>query len=79
MPKLTATDGLASASDIKRTSITPEDITKMSDEELHSYLAALRRDRETTAPRATRTGTTRQPRDNASYETIDESDDGVDI
>lgn len=49
MPKLTATDGLASPESIKRVAITPDDIRSMDDESLLKMLADLRRDREVTS------------------------------
>ena len=56
-PRLTAGHGAAPPDDsaIIRVDITPEDIRKWSDEELHAHLAALRPLRETAAPRASRT------------------------
>ena len=53
MPKLSATDS-GSLDIIKRIDLTPQDIQKMSDEELHQHLTLLRRNRESSAPRASR-------------------------
>jgi hypothetical protein len=60
MPTLSATDGGTATpiEQIKRVDLTPEDIRKMSDEDLATHLAALRRSRETSPPKAGRTART---------------------
>jgi hypothetical protein len=65
MPTLNATDGGATApiEQIKRVDLTPEDVRKMSDEELASHLALLRRNRETSPPKAGKGSGPRAPID----------------
>lgn len=81
MPTLNATDGggaSASIEQIKRVDLTPEDIRKMSDEELATHLAALRRSRETSPPKAGKGGgATRIPRSTETL--IDDSDIESDV
>ena len=58
MPTLSATDGGTAQpiDQIKRVDLTPEDIRKMSDEEIATHLEMLRRSRETSPPKAGKTG-----------------------
>ena len=54
MPTLSATDGQTTQpiDQIKRVDLTPEDVRKMSDEDIATHLALLRRNRETSPPKA---------------------------
>jgi hypothetical protein len=58
MPTLNATDGGTATpiEQIKRVDLTPEDIRKMSDEDLATHLALLRKSRETSPPKAGKGG-----------------------
>lgn len=75
MPTLSATDGGTTQpiDQIKRVDLTPEDIRKMSDEEIATHLEMLRRSRETSSPKAGKTGGARSPK-TPNEQLIDDSD-----
>lgn len=64
MPKLSATDGIASGEQIKRVELSAADVTTATDEELAVTLARIRRGRETYGgpKKASAGGATKAPR-----------------
>lgn len=63
MPRITAGGPSALPNDelVTRVDITPLDVTTATDEQLHELLAKLRRDRETAAPRKSKTSSRKSP------------------
>lgn len=78
MPRLTAggpSDQPIDDSVITRVDISPEDIRKMSDEDLHSLLASIRNKRETVPPRTSRAkGNPKALRELGSPDDLEEMD-----